>query len=362
MAPVRELRVTKPAHRGYRSGRSGPGPASLRTKVNYFAHTNFSPTDPGRSHKDREAAFLQAEKLDSPSVMVASINEAADDWDCTGCSEKVRLLAKSFALKCHIEAGVGPTSQPSNGIDVAGIASPATEANSVELGPRSAIAKNIEDLRRQTLNKDVGNRQPFYGVHQAHFDLSRGESVTVHMRDTDKVYRKQDLQLGTIISAPFHSQKRDDTVSTQDYNTGVSAFGAVYSKYRKMIVIECWAEHVVCLPIYSYNGKGLERRRGMAAEYMDIRDTDDKRPAPGDTCDKPLLAIRDDSWAGRNTFIAGRSVVKLTERAVHLVFQKCSIEGKVEWTDFLRLYKEVATLNHTKALEVFGEPKPIESK
>ncbi|KAG8671213.1 hypothetical protein FPOAC1_004454 [Fusarium poae] len=49
----------------------------------------------GRSHKDREAAFLQAEKLDSPSVMVTSINEAADNWDCSGCSEKVRLLAKS---------------------------------------------------------------------------------------------------------------------------------------------------------------------------------------------------------------------------------------------------------------------------
>ncbi|KAL6917959.1 hypothetical protein ACHAPO_000234 [Fusarium lateritium] len=343
--------------------RDGPGAFSLGAKASLFAHASFTPTHPNRSCRDREETFLQAEKLDSSAVMVASINEAADDWDCTGCSEKVRLLAKDFASKCHVEAGAGPTSQPSSGIDDAGIVTPATEANSVELGPRSAVSKNIEDLRRQTLNRDVGNRQPFYGVHQAHFDLSRGESVTAHMRGTDKVYRKYDLSLGTIISAPYHSQKRDDTVSTYDYNTGVTAFGAVYSKYRKMVIIECWAEHVVCLPIYSYNSKGLENRQGMVSEYMDIRDADDKRPAPGDTCDKPLLAIRDDNWPGRNTFIAGKSVVKLTERAVHLLFQKCSIEGKLEPDHFLRLYKEVVTLNHGKALEVFGKPKPIgESK
>ncbi|KAL6922313.1 hypothetical protein FSST1_006339 [Fusarium sambucinum] len=40
---------------------------------------------------------------------------------------------------------------------------------------------------------------------------------------TDKMYHKDDLALGTIISAPYHSQKREDTVSTYDHNTGVTA-------------------------------------------------------------------------------------------------------------------------------------------
>ncbi|CEI67460.1 unnamed protein product [Fusarium venenatum] len=62
----------------------------------------------------------------------------------------------------------------------------------------------------------------------------------------DKKYHKDDLAFGTIISAPYYSQKRDDTISTYDYNTGVTAFDAVYSKHRKMVIIECWAEHVVC--------------------------------------------------------------------------------------------------------------------
>ncbi|CEI67353.1 hypothetical protein FVEN_g5753 [Fusarium venenatum] len=61
-------------------------------------------------------------------------------------------------------------------------------------------------------------------------------------------------ELGMIISAPYHSQKRDNTVSTYDHKTGVSAFGAVYSKYRKMVIIECQADHVIYLLIYSYNG------------------------------------------------------------------------------------------------------------
>jgi hypothetical protein len=207
--------------------------------------------------------------------------------------------------------------------------SPATSPNDIDVHPRSRVSRNIEDIRRETLNRDVGNRQPFYGVHQALFDLSRGELVTVHMRDSDQVLSKYDLGPGTIISAPFHSQYRHYTISTLDHNTGVSAFGPVYSKYRMMVIMESWSEHVVCLPIYTYNGKGLERRQNMVSEYMDIRDVEDEYPAPGDIHDEePLLAIRNDQWIGKNTFIAGRAVVKLTEKTTHMLFQKCSIEGK----------------------------------
>ncbi|KAH7003058.1 hypothetical protein EDB82DRAFT_519111 [Fusarium venenatum] len=85
--------------------------------------------------------------------------------------------------------------------------------------------------------------EPLYAVAPAPATLS--PVCTVSTRHYKK-YHKDDLAFGTIISAPYYSQKRDDTISTYDYNTGVTAFDAVYSKHRKMVIIECWAEHVVC--------------------------------------------------------------------------------------------------------------------
>ncbi|CAF3461984.1 unnamed protein product [Fusarium graminearum] len=326
-----------------------------KKKVKYFAHIHFTPSDPKRGPEKREAAWLQAEKLDAPALMSASIKEAADDWDCKGCSLKVRMLADKFNLKLHDELSATPTPQftPSLGasdghIDVN---PPPLSSGEIYEGLSSFVSRNIEGHRRQTLERDAGDGQPFYGIHQAHFDLSRGESVKVHMRQSDRVYGRHDLTPGTIISAPFHSQYRYNTVSTDNHNTAVSAFGAIHSKYRKMVIIESWDEHVSCLPIYTYNGCGLASRLDMVSEYMDIRDADERNPLEGDTGEEPLLAVRDDEWFGKNTFIAGRSVVKLTERTAHMLFQKCSIEGRVKTAHFRRLYKELNKLIQAKALE-----------
>ncbi|CEI60522.1 unnamed protein product [Fusarium venenatum] len=89
-----------------------------------FQYNNPVVSDDALAQMAYEA--ILADMLDSPAVSVASINDAADDftylsWRCMrifyeNCSEKVRLLAKSFASKCHIEAGAGPTSQPSSSI------------------------------------------------------------------------------------------------------------------------------------------------------------------------------------------------------------------------------------------------------
>ncbi|RGP77890.1 hypothetical protein FLONG3_3959 [Fusarium longipes] len=331
-------RTNKQSHR--RSGNFGPRP--INTKINHFAHTHFSPTDPTRSPRDRDIAWIQAEKLDSPALMATSLNKAADNWECQNCSLEIRMLASSINSKLRGEINAAPTSHPSPNIGSTNLSSP-------------VASQNIEITRRQTLSRDIGNRPPFYGVHQALFDLSLGESVTVHMRRSDRVFGN--LSPGMIISAPFHSQYRNDTISTMDHNTGVSAFGPVYSKYRKMVVIENWQEHVVCLPIYTYNGVGLKNRQAMIDEYMDIRDAEDESPAACDIHDeRPLLAVRDVNWIGKNTFIRGKAVVKLTERVTHMLFQKCSIEGKVEPQHFQRMYSTMNKLNQAKILELFGKP------
>ncbi|KAM0355884.1 hypothetical protein ACHAPU_000271 [Fusarium lateritium] len=327
-----------------------------KTKTNIFAHTHFSPTEPRRPSGDWEIG-LQAEQRDSPAFLVASLNSAADDWDCKDCSWKLRMLGSKFHLKFRTKYNGAPTSCP----DLGSLAlnSPMTPPDTNTSRPGSPLPQEVVQLKRQTLTKDAGNGQPFYGVHQAHLDLSLGESVTVHMRATYIRRRRCELKAGTIISAPFHSQYRDDTVSTGNHNTAVSAFGTVYSKYRKMVILEAWADHVVCLPIYTYNDKGLENRQGMVEEYIDIRDADDQYPEDGDTLHEPLLAIRGDECVGKNAFISGKTVIKLTEKTTHHMFQKCSVEGKMERSQLQRLFKLYLDLVQTKALDVFG--KPIDS-
>ncbi|KAF4339395.1 hypothetical protein FBEOM_6680 [Fusarium beomiforme] len=229
----------------------------------------------------------------------------------------------------------------------------ASSVRSSVTSTRGAVAYS----KRCTLTKDVGSDgNSFYSVHQAHLDLSLGETVSVHMRPTDYRRKLHELQPGTIISAPFHSQNRDDKVSTTNYHTEVSGFGPIYSKYRKMIVIELWGDHAVCLPIYSYNGKGLENRRGMTDEHMDIRDVDDEEPEECDTDHKPLMAIRSGWWHGKDTFICGKSVVKLTEKTTHTAHEKCSVEGSLSKAEVRRMYKAYLGPLQSKTLDVFGEP------
>ncbi|SPJ70829.1 uncharacterized protein FTOL_00557 [Fusarium torulosum] len=365
MVRFQDHRISKPIPSRFRSKNMNNSIRTINTSttVSIFAHAHFSPTEPNRSVEDLMEISIHAERRDSSAIMVASLNSAADDWECKDCSWKLRMLAGKINLKFHAKHNGGPTSSPATHEtpDLASLAidSPPTPPSSDSSRPSSPLPGEIVSLKRQTLTKDASKGQPFYGVHQAHLDLSLGESVTVHMRPTDLKRNRYELKPGTIISAPFHSQYRDNTVSTGNYNTAVSGFGAVYSKYRKMVILETWADHVVCLPMYSYNGQGLENRQGMVDEYIDIRDADQEYHEPSDTPHEPLLAIRSKDWAGKNTFISGKTVIKLTEKTTHNMFQKCSVEGKLERAHFQRLYKLYLDLVQIKALDVFG--KPIDS-
>ncbi|KAF4968034.1 hypothetical protein FSARC_4531 [Fusarium sarcochroum] len=358
MSPYQDYRINKPAPHHNR-GRIRDRCFNNSVKNNIFARRSFSPSLSNRSLEESNTAWLQAEQRDSPSLIVSALNDAADDWECKDCHWKIRTLAGKFNLNLSCKST--PTSHPATTSAEPGredylVTPPPDSPESLANTPPPRSHNDIVSLKRLTLTNDAGNGDPFYGVHQAHLDLSLGESVTVHMRDTDQKRNRRELRPGTIISAPYHSQYRDSTVSTFNSNTAVSGFGAVYSKYRKMIILEVWADHVVCLPVYSYNGIGLQNRQGMKDEYMDIRDAYDEAPEPGDTDDKPLQAIRSENWPGRNSFITGKTVIKLTEKINHHIAHKCSIEGKVETAHFQRMYNRYLEMVNTKALDVFGKP------
>lgn len=78
-----------------------------------------------------------------------------------------------------------------------------------------------------------------------------GSALFLLTRKTDKYHGKSTLQPGTIMSAPFHSQCEYDIINANDASAFLSGFGPSFSKYRKIIVLEAWSEHCICVPMYS---------------------------------------------------------------------------------------------------------------
>ncbi|KAM5346502.1 hypothetical protein ACJ41O_009507 [Fusarium nematophilum] len=230
--------------------------------------------------------------------------------------------------------------------------SQATKAPANPADPKDS-GRRGEDRPRHAL---YGTESHSYSFEDAHRALSRGEPVEALMRPTDRKRPPHELTVGIIISAPFHNQCREQIVSADDASISLTGFGAVYSKYRKMVIIQEWAEHLTCLPIYSYQARGLETRRGLVAEYVDIRDVEDRDPAPKQTETETVPARRGEEWDTGKTFIGGRSVVKLTEAVVFNRQCKCSVEGRIANRKGI---KDLVTLHvqhvQNKALEVYNE-------
>ncbi|KAL3420649.1 hypothetical protein PVAG01_07094 [Phlyctema vagabunda] len=113
-------------------------------------------------------------------------------------------------------------------------------------------------------------------------------------RSTDTVYGDEDYRQGTIFSTITHEEDLLRTAPEEgDSNRSVSAMGGtVYSKYRKFVVISCFARHVIALPIFTHNGRGLQNKPNKD-EYISVRDWDLKHVAAPAENDHGVL------WAQR---------------------------------------------------------------
>ena len=95
------------------------------------------------------------------------------------------------------------------------------------------------------------------------------------------VIPRQDIKPGVIIRAPLHqqdfkgvSQDTEVTAIVQpvaDHNVTRSKFGDIFTKFRKMIVIACYENHFVAIPMYTHNGVGL-RYKKKPEEYISVKD------------------------------------------------------------------------------------------
>ena len=89
---------------------------------------------------------------------------------------------------------------------------------------------------------------------------------------------KENFKIGMIIRAPLHEEDysrgrgvADTDATVADKFRTDSKFGAIFTKYRHMIVIALYQDHYVAVPLYTHNGKGLEHKV-KADEFVSVQD------------------------------------------------------------------------------------------
>lgn len=190
--------------------------------------------------------------------------------------------------------------------------------------------------------------------------LFYGQGVS-YLRDTDIKQPHGIYKLGTVFSAPFHTSSTVDEayVLSDDPNLTASPFGTICSKYRKMVVVNTFAEHCTVLPIYTHNGRGLDGKE-FVDEFVSIRDRNDRRPAPKEGPYAALHAVRDATFKG--TFIGGRACVKLTEICSHRYDCMATFEGRLEEDSIKRLLdllKVVTQVSTFRGSTLQGVSRPM---
>jgi hypothetical protein len=81
------------------------------------------------------------------------------------------------------------------------------------------------------------------------------------------------------------------TATIVDRYTTDSKFGAICSKYRKMIVINTYEDHYLAIPLYTHNGRGLDRK-SKPDEFVSVRDHRQTEPFHALSAHRPLVTER----------------------------------------------------------------------
>ncbi|KAI1326603.1 hypothetical protein F5Y16DRAFT_374757 [Xylariaceae sp. FL0255] len=150
------------------------------------------------------------------------------------------------------------------------------------------------------------------------------------LRNSDVVHPKEAYEPGTIFSTSYHTNGSDQRwVSVSDPHNTATPFGTVHSKFRKMVVVRKFGSHCLCVPIFTSNGHGLEKKPDfLHEEFVSIRDAFDDNPEPAEGPNRPLLAMKYRSCPG--SVIAGKASVKLTEFYSHNFESPATIEGYLD--------------------------------
>ena len=145
---------------------------------------------------------------------------------------------------------------------------------------------------------------------------------------------------GTIIRAPLHEAHFGIPESpgfSEDKSTTPSRYGPIHTKVRKMIIISCYEDHYVCLPCYSHQGRGLERKT-KPDEFVSIRDHRNTNAADFQALSKHTPLVTGQLTDVTEPFHPS-SIIRLTYPVSRPYASNCVKEGQLTRESLDRLIK-----------------------
>ena len=159
-----------------------------------------------------------------------------------------------------------------------------------------------------------------------------------------RVHSQDRFQVGAILNGPVHEQERNIGANPDaDRNMTSTCHGPIYSKVRRMVVVQRWYGHYIALPFYSHNGNGLAYKENKN-EFVTVQDHRSKVKARPQSEHNPL-------WT---EYLKDGVPIYTPETTVHLTYPQaraydkpCSIEGYLDRSSIKRLVEKYKTFCST---------------
>jgi hypothetical protein len=82
-------------------------------------------------------------------------------------------------------------------------------------------------------------------------------------------YTCRHFRLGEVITVPYHTSNTNPHVAADDDRLTLTVVGPAYSKKRMMVVLFIHIQDMYCLPLYSFNNRGLQGKpEHLKKEYV----------------------------------------------------------------------------------------------
>lgn len=149
--------------------------------------------------------------------------------------------------------------------------------------------------------------------------------------------REGELKRGDIISVVVHYRWQGADVDLEDDGVSYAGIhGAAHSKFRKLVVMEAYAEHYNCAPILTYRNTGGNGRGDLLQELVHIRDADKCDNEELEILGENVILARRGAWY-QGEFIRAPAVVKVSERETIKYSEKCCVGGTISPEAFVFL-------------------------
>ncbi|EKD16049.1 hypothetical protein MBM_06060 [Drepanopeziza brunnea f. sp. 'multigermtubi' MB_m1] len=142
------------------------------------------------------------------------------------------------------------------------------DAKFPQLGKTAIPAQNGSNRpkRSQTVTGRGGRGRPLSNPQQA--------SVITFRKYGDK-FKPETYSPGDVISVPFHIADYEQPPVNPGIHSSLCKLGPyVYSKFRRLIILDCYVDHCVAIPLFTNNGAGLKKKVAKG-EWVGVRDAAD---------------------------------------------------------------------------------------